>query len=267
MHDAIRMSSSEPAHLLRFSRRSLRDRTVTSAGAPQLIAVALVLCIGIYVLQAQDTNPSDSEEVLYVIPIALLALRFGLRGGVSGALVGLALIGLWDWHSQDFGLTVGGYLSWGIAFMLLGVSLGAFVDHRHRLEAEIVRYFDGSLDLLATVDLNGRFTRVNPAWERTLGHAAQTLCSRPFIEFVHPDDREATLAEIEHAAGSHFDPQVVAAFLLARNSGCTDTDSGEPSAPRQTARSVPPSRESSISATPVRQTTSVRGKAARSGST
>jgi len=28
------------------------------------------------------------------------------------------------------GLTVGGYLSWGVAFLLLGVLLGTFVDHR-----------------------------------------------------------------------------------------------------------------------------------------
>jgi rsbT co-antagonist protein RsbR len=57
--------------------------------------------------------------------------------------------------------------------------------------------FDGSVDLLATADLNGRFTRVNRAWERTLGHSPETMCSRPFIEFIHPDDREATIAEIE----------------------------------------------------------------------
>jgi PAS domain S-box-containing protein len=76
-----------------------------------------------------------------------------------------------------------------------GALLGTFFDHRHRLEAELSRYFEESLDLLATADLNGRFTRVNPAWERTLGHSPETLCSRPFIEFVHPDDREATIAE------------------------------------------------------------------------
>ena len=28
-----------------------------------------------------------------------------------------------------------------------------------------------------------------------LGHSPETMCSRPFIEFVHPDDREATIAE------------------------------------------------------------------------
>jgi PAS domain S-box-containing protein len=174
-------------------------RRMGSSGARQTLSIALALFAGIYVLQSRDTNPVDSMEVLYVVPIALLALRFGLRGGVSGALVGLALIGAWDWQGQDFGLSVGGYLSWVITFVLLGVLLGMFVDHRHKLQTEIAHYFDGSLDLLATVDLKGRFKRVNPAWERTLGHSAETLCSMPFIEFVHPDDRDATLAENDAA--------------------------------------------------------------------
>ena len=162
----------------------------------QTIWVAVALFTGIYVLQSRDTNPVDAEEVLYVLPIVLLALRFGLRGGLSGALVGLTLIGVWGtWQGQDFGLSVWGYLSWAITFVLLGVPLGAFVDHRHKLETQIAHYFDGSLDLLSTIDLKGRFTRVNPAWERTLGYSAETLSTRPFIEFVHPDDRATTLTE------------------------------------------------------------------------
>ena len=40
-----------------------------------------------------------------------------------------------------------------------------------------MRYYDASLDLLATADTNGYFTRVNPAWERTLGYSPETLCS------------------------------------------------------------------------------------------
>src|ERR1017187_7788887 len=87
------------------------------------------------------------------------------------------------------------FLARAIAFLLLGTLLGIFVDERRRLEAKISRYYDESLDLLATIDRNGRFTHVNPVWERTLGHSAETMCSRPYIEFVHPDDREASSAE------------------------------------------------------------------------
>jgi PAS domain S-box-containing protein/putative nucleotidyltransferase with HDIG domain len=162
------------------------------------VVVAVVLFAGFYVLQATDRTPADALEVLYVVPIALLAVRFGLRGGLVGASVGLALIGTYDLATGVFDVSVLGNVGWAVAFVLLGSLLGRFVDHRRRLEAEISRYFDESLDLLATADASGRFTRLNPAWERTLGHSVETMCARPFIEFVHPEDRERTT--MEHVA-------------------------------------------------------------------
>src|SRR4051812_24566798 len=58
------------------------------------------------------------------------------------------------------------------------------------------RFFEVSIDLLCFLDFNGYFKRLNPAWERTLGFTREELCRRPFLDFVHPDDRESTLAEM-----------------------------------------------------------------------
>ncbi|HST07144.1 MAG TPA: PAS domain S-box protein [Gemmatimonadaceae bacterium] len=57
------------------------------------------------------------------------------------------------------------------------------------------RFFEVSIDLLCFLDFNGYFKRLNPAWERSLGFTRAELMSRPFIEFVHPDDRERTLKQ------------------------------------------------------------------------
>jgi PAS domain S-box-containing protein len=54
-------------------------------------------------------------------------------------------------------------------------------------------FFANSIDMLCFLDFNGYFKRLNPAWERTLGFTLDELMSKPFIEFVHPDDRERTL--------------------------------------------------------------------------
>src|ERR1700712_2750432 len=56
-------------------------------------------------------------------------------------------------------------------------------------------FFELSVDLLCCLDFNGHFKRLNPAWERTLGFTIAELKSRPFLEFVHPDDRERTLSQ------------------------------------------------------------------------
>ena len=67
-------------------------------------------------------------------------------------------------------------------------------DDDARLAPELdERFFDLSIDLLCFLDFNGYFKRLNPAWEAALGFTREELMSKPFIEFVHPDDRARTL--------------------------------------------------------------------------
>ena len=68
-------------------------------------------------------------------------------------------------------------------------------DANRRIHEMEERFFNVSIDMLCFLDFNGYFKRLNPAWERTLGFTRKELMSRPFIEFVHPDDRERTLAQ------------------------------------------------------------------------
>jgi PAS domain S-box-containing protein len=65
---------------------------------------------------------------------------------------------------------------------------------KHNGELE-ERFFDLSIDLLCFLDFSSYFKRLNPAWERTLGFTREELMSKPFIEFVHPDDRDRTLEQ------------------------------------------------------------------------
>lgn len=55
-------------------------------------------------------------------------------------------------------------------------------------------FFEMSLDNVCVAGLDGYFKRLNPSWTRTLGWSLEELLARPSVEFVHPDDREMTLA-------------------------------------------------------------------------
>jgi PAS domain S-box-containing protein len=75
------------------------------------------------------------------------------------------------------------------------------VDERTRelriARDELEQVFNLSIDMICIADMPmGRFVRINPAFEKTLGLSAEELLSRPFVDFVHPDDREKTLAEL-----------------------------------------------------------------------
>ncbi len=65
------------------------------------------------------------------------------------------------------------------------------------------RWFELTIDLLCIAGVDGYFRRLNPAWELALGWSLQELMSRPFIEFVHPEDIDTTLAEMDRLRRGH----------------------------------------------------------------
>ena len=62
-------------------------------------------------------------------------------------------------------------------------------------------FFDLALDLFCIAGLDGYFKKVNPSFGRTLGYTSEELLSRPFLDFVHPDDRERAQTELARLAG------------------------------------------------------------------
>ena len=67
-------------------------------------------------------------------------------------------------------------------------------------DEELAQLFAVSLDLMAVVGADGYLRRVNPAWERTFGHSTPELMARPYLEFVHPDDRHTVATQMARAA-------------------------------------------------------------------
>lgn len=80
-------------------------------------------------------------------------------------------------------------------------SLRIHVMRRVQVEKERDRLFNLSLDMLCVVGIDGTFRRCNPAFERILGHAPDSLPGQSLIDFVHAEDVGATLEELRRLAG------------------------------------------------------------------
>ena len=66
-----------------------------------------------------------------------------------------------------------------------------------KAEANIKNTFDISPGLICVANANtGYFTECNPAVTQMLGFSIEEFTSRPFREFIHPDDRQKTVDEI-----------------------------------------------------------------------
>ncbi|WP_428527040.1 EAL domain-containing protein [Roseibium sp.] len=66
------------------------------------------------------------------------------------------------------------------------------VEERKRSQRDLEQFFNQSQSLNLILDFDGTILRLNDSWEDFLGYTLQEFCERPFIEFVHPEDRATT---------------------------------------------------------------------------
>lgn len=65
---------------------------------------------------------------------------------------------------------------------------------------EYQKLFEFSFDLMCIAGTDGYFKLTNPAFTRVLGWTEEQLTTQPFLDLVHPEDKEATQHEIDKLA-------------------------------------------------------------------
>ncbi|MEP6578147.1 ATP-binding protein [Microcoleus vaginatus GB2-A3] len=71
------------------------------------------------------------------------------------------------------------------------------INDRKKIEQERERFLAVASDLQVITGINGYFHWVSPTFERILGWTPEEMTSRPWTEFVHPEDLGTSLAEAD----------------------------------------------------------------------
>ncbi|MEB2782039.1 PAS domain S-box protein [Algoriphagus sp. C2-6-M1] len=77
----------------------------------------------------------------------------------------------------------------------LGLFIGSEIA-RKKTEIELSKIFEFAPDVIAIAGFDGFFKTVNPYTSKLLGYSDKELTSKPFSEFIHPDDVEGTQEEL-----------------------------------------------------------------------
>ena len=92
-------------------------------------------------------------------------------------------------------------LAGGLALAAVTGALAVTTERRRRAMREVERYFTLSPEMVILAGFDGYWKRVNPAVEAVLGYTEREALARPFMEFVHPDDRERTEEQARRVVG------------------------------------------------------------------
>jgi PAS domain S-box-containing protein len=65
-----------------------------------------------------------------------------------------------------------------------------------RITRELANFFDLSAEMMAISGVDGYCRRVNRAFEKVTGFSADEFITRPYIDFVHPEDHEVTRTQL-----------------------------------------------------------------------
>jgi signal transduction histidine kinase len=113
------------------ARALARPAEVAFERAEVVLAAAAAMAAVVYMLRLAEPDPETGVSYLYAVPVALVAARFGWRGGVATAAASELLVLAWTMHGGA-DLPAAAAASRGVTFFALGLVVGWIADSLRR---------------------------------------------------------------------------------------------------------------------------------------
>lgn len=195
------------ARILEYERGVQADQILRSIAinSPSNI---MVLDMDARIQYINHTVPGITPEQMIGLCLPeIVAEEF--RSGIRNALERVARTGEPDRYETSYTSPSGDFSWWdcGVGPVMQDSKVTGYVvvstnvTEQRRKHEEQERFFNLSVDLMCVAGFDGYFKRVNRSFTTTLGYEEKELLNRPFSDFVHPDDKDATTQAVSRQQG------------------------------------------------------------------
>jgi len=125
-----------------------------------------------------------------------MARAIVFQGKPTGTVYIRSDLGAMNDRLRSYGLIVVAVLLVSLLVALVvGLLINRFMGSLYSKLETGNRFMDLSVDLFCVAGFDGFFKNLNPSFEKTLGFTTKELMAKPYLEFIHSDDRPATVVE------------------------------------------------------------------------
>ncbi|MEO1211650.1 MAG: GAF domain-containing protein [Cyanobacteria bacterium J06638_20] len=147
-----------------------------------------------------DARFSDDRVVMRELPVRFYAgIPLLSPGGIP-----LGVLAVMDWvphqpsqTQKDCLQSLANQVVAQLELRRQTVALQEAIAHQHQHEFDQQLFFNLSSDLVGILGYDGYLKTLNPVWQKLLGYSNAELMSQPFLEHMHPLDREQSLQQIQ----------------------------------------------------------------------
>ena len=155
------------------------------------LAAAILLFAGIFAVRLVYRDPAEPLTLLFVIPIALVAVEWGTPAGLVAAIVSLALYGAWVSGDEQAQTGFGDIAIRGVAFLTLAGVGGRLAEQLRSSRAFLNSIVENIPAMVFVKEADGlRFALFNRAGEDLLGHSRDEMLGKSDYDFFPREEAD-----------------------------------------------------------------------------